>query len=85
MVFTRSTICISIIYWIIGGYAGDIALSDAEATSMIERYGRVAKRPIQQWIEHSETYDFNEYSTDKPHNEGFSKVNAVSETKVKNR
>lgn len=50
-----------------GGYTGDIALSDAEADSMIVRYGGVAKRPIQEWIEHSGTYDFKQsYLKDKP-------------------
>lgn len=44
----------------IGGYTGDIALSDAETDNMIERYGSVAKRPIQEWIEHSETYDLKQ-------------------------
>ncbi|VDD74489.1 unnamed protein product [Mesocestoides corti] len=45
-----------------GGYSGDIALSDSEAMSMIERYGDVDKRPLQQWIEHSDTYNFDGYS-----------------------
>ncbi|KAM3183271.1 hypothetical protein ACTXT7_010677 [Hymenolepis weldensis] len=42
------------------GYTGDIALSDAETDNMIERYGSVAKRPIQEWIEHSETNDLKQ-------------------------
>lgn len=29
---------------------------------MIERYGSVAEKPLQQWIEHSDTYDFEEIS-----------------------
>lgn len=29
---------------------------------MIERYGSVADKPLQQWIEHSDTYDFEELS-----------------------
>ncbi|KAH9281792.1 Tolloid-like protein 1 [Echinococcus granulosus] len=49
------------------GYTGDIALSDAEAENMVRRYGSVAEKPLQQWIEHSDTYAYHGYrdSADK--------------------
>lgn len=67
--------------WFIGGYSGDIALSDAEAEDMVERYGDVAKRPIQEWIEHSEIYDSNhQFDTkERPSTEPESKLKKTAE------
>ena len=62
-------------------------MSDSEATSMIERYGGVAKRPIQQWIEYSETSDTGELSnpTDELSDHRKSKVKTASESGIANR
>ncbi|KAM7538912.1 hypothetical protein Aperf_G00000048657 [Anoplocephala perfoliata] len=68
--------------WFTGGYTGDIALSDAEADNMIERYGDVDKKPIQEWIEHSEMYDsaLQSDAKERPSTDVDSKIKKTTES-----